>query len=95
MNHEIGPRHDSKPDQPKDSGAMTQKEIDAVRQEIMESVQFKDEFLDFIINEMTPDQAGTIANRIDSGDYFMTGLCIKVMFREGIEKIIQRIQEAK
>ena len=74
---------------------MKQKEVDVEREEILESEQFKDEFLDFIINEMTPDHAGTIARRIESGDSFVMGLFLKRMFKNGMDKIIRRIQEAK
>ena len=65
---EIGPRHDSKPDQPEDCGEMTQREIDDERREILESDKFGEMFLEDIQQNLTAEQAGKLGRYIVNCD---------------------------
>ena len=92
---EIGPRFDSKPDQPEDRGEMTQREIDDERREILESDKFGEMFLEHIIENLTPEQAGIIGRYIEYGNPVLTGNYVGAILRNGIEKTFRWIQEAK
>ena len=74
---------------------MTQREIDDERREILESDKFGEMFLEYIIENLTPGQAGIIGRQIDRGDPNGAGRYLRSIVTPGIEKTVRWIQEAK
>ena len=83
------------PDQPEDPGEMTQREIDDERREILESDKFGEMFLEYIVDNLTPVQAGIIGRLLDSGRTEVAGGYVNSVLNSGIEKTFRWIQEAK
>ena len=74
---------------------MTQREIDDERREILESDKFGEMFLEYIIENLKPVDAGIIGRLIDHGDSDVAGSYLRTLFKDGIEKTFRWIQEAK
>ena len=74
---------------------MTQREIDDERREILESDKFGEMFLEYIVENLKPVDAGIIGRLIDHGETALAWRYLCSILKPGIEKIIQRIQEAK
>ena len=95
MKKEIGPRYDSKPDQPKDCGEMSQREIDDERREILESDKFGEMFLEQIVENLTPAQAGILGRLIDDGKKAEAGEYMFKLFYARVEKTFRWIEDGK
>ena len=84
-----------KPDQPEDCGEMTQTEIDAEREEIIASEQFGYDFIEYIRDNITPEQASKLGKLIEDGHRAMAGEYIFTLLYVGTNDTIRRIQESK
>ena len=74
---------------------MTQREIDDERREILESDKFGEMFLEYIAENLSPEQAGKLGILIDDGKKAEAGEYMFHLFYNGVEKTFRWIQEAK
>jgi len=84
--------YDSKPTQPKDCGAMSDKEIEARRIRVMESDAFGVEVLDIINDELTYAQAGVIGYYVGMKDYVSLGQYLVEILGDRVEKTIAAME---
>ena len=84
---------DSKPDQPKDCGVMTNREIEEHQKEIVESEEFAYYFHDEMMDSVTQADAGVIGYYLYHVDYEAIARFMMENYRPHVMKTIRYLED--